>query len=303
MRGYSGSGKSTKAREIANQTGAVVVNRDYLRKMLLGEWWTGKREDEDRVSIAEEAQVSALLKAGVSVVVDATHLNPSYLRRWARMASSLGADFEVVDVKTDLSTCLERDAERSEHGERFVGHKVILNQAKKFPVKKWPTIKPLPPFEVDPVEPDPDLPEAIIVDIDGTLAHMTGRSPYDYSRVDEDEVDPIIRELVEEWKYATDYPSRSVLIVSGRDGSCRDLTEKWLKENGCYWYDELLMRPEDAVDEHGNKLPDFKVKYDLFNKHIRGKYNIRFVLDDRDQVVNLWRQMGLKCFQVAPGDF
>lgn len=73
MRGYPGSGKSTKAREIAAATGAVVVCRDDIRKMLHDNYFTGEKEREAEVTIAERAQVSAFLKAGVSVVVDATH--------------------------------------------------------------------------------------------------------------------------------------------------------------------------------------------------------------------------------------
>ncbi|OHT47946.1 AAA family ATPase [Mycobacteroides chelonae] len=80
MRGYVASGKSTIARDIAKETGAVVVNRDLLRLQLLGSYWTGDQDDESRVSVAEEAQVLALMNAGVPVVVDATHLVASF--RW-----------------------------------------------------------------------------------------------------------------------------------------------------------------------------------------------------------------------------
>ena len=108
MRGYPGSGKSTRAREIANEIDAVVVNRDYIRMQLLGSWWTGRGEDEDRVTIAETAQIQALLKSGVSVVVDAQHLEASYLRKWARLASRLGANFRVEDVHCDVETAKHR---------------------------------------------------------------------------------------------------------------------------------------------------------------------------------------------------
>ena len=55
MRGYSAAGKSTRAAEIAKENDAVIVNRDLLRLMLLGSYWTGEKVDEDRVTIAEEA--------------------------------------------------------------------------------------------------------------------------------------------------------------------------------------------------------------------------------------------------------
>ena len=296
MRGYSGSGKSTKAAEIAKETGAVVVCRDDLRKMMLGSYWTGKKEDEDRVTVAEEAQVTALLRASIPVVVDATHLHPPYLRKWAKLATRMGVEFEVVDIVSTYEYCVLMDKNRA----KSVGEAVVHKQFQRWPREKWPTIT-AEPFTVEPVEYIPGPPGAIIVDIDGTLAHIPegGRSPYDYSRVGEDEFDEVIAEIANDWQ-REDYAH--LLIVSGRDDSCRADTIEWLLDYPVY-FDDLFMRPSDARDGCGNKIPDYQVKYDLFNKHIRGKYNVRFVLDDRQQVVDMWRQLGLKCLQVAPGDF
>jgi hypothetical protein len=41
----------------------------------------------------------------------------------------------------------------------------------------------------------------------------------------------------------------------------------------------------------------------LFEENMRGKYYIEYVLDDRNQVVDMWRSIGLICLQVAEGDF
>ena len=299
MRGYPGSGKSTKAREIAEATGAVVVCRDDIRKMLHDDYFTGVKEREAEVTIAERAQVSAFLKAGVSVVVDATHLEPSYLRKWAKMSAQYGAKFVRVDMVTPPIQCLHRDTARAERGERSVGEDVIKRMVKRHPMSNWPAIQAPETFTPVPVEWVNGLAEAIIVDIDGTLAHMTGRSPYDYTQVHTDVVDEHIRQIV------NDLADKGivVLIVTGRDDECEDATREWLWENGIQ-YDELYMRPTGSVDPAtGNKIPDYLVKSRLFDEHIRGKYNIRAVFDDRDQVVNLWRSLGLKCLQVQPGDF
>lgn len=309
MRGYPGSGKSTKAKEIAAATGAVRVCRDDLRKMLHDNHYTGKTECEEQVTTAERAQVHALLKSGTSVVVDATHLEPRWLRKWQKMAAQYGAEFEVIDVDTGQLKCAANDLLRKARGERYVGSDVIERMAKRYPIKNWPKVTQLETFTPEPVEWIDGLPEAIIVDIDGTVAHMTGRSPYDYTQVHTDVVDEPVHwlvNLVYEERFACElgpdpfYPR--ILFVSGRDDECRDETAKWLDNNGVP-FDELHMRPTGAKDANGNKLPDYRVKYDLFNQHIRGKYNVRFVLDDRDQVVNLWRALGLKCLQVQPGDF
>lgn len=57
------------------------------------------------------------------------------------------------------------------------------------------------------------------------------------------------------------------------------------------------MRPE------GDIRKDSIVKREIFENYIRDYYNIQFVLDDRNQVVEMWRSLGLKCLQVAEGDF
>lgn len=303
MRGYPASGKSTKARRLSAESGAVIVCRDDLRMMLHGTFFSGKSELEDEVTVAERAQVHAFLKAGKSVIVDATHLHTPFLRKWAKMSAQYGAAFRVVDVLESPDECVERDLERARLGGRYVGEEVIRRLAKRFPCRNWPNITAPPTFNPEPVEWIAGLPEAIIVDIDGTLAHMTGRSPYDYTQVHTDTVDEHIRWLV--GRIDLHNPAHmpvKILIVSGRDDECRSDTAIWLYDNGIR-FDELHMRPTGAVDNHGNKLPDYLVKSALFDEHIRGKYNVRLVLDDRDQVVALWRSLGLKTLQVQPGDF
>jgi len=301
LRGFSASGKSTRAGEIADQTGAVVVCRDDLRKMLFGSY-LGRKEDEDRVTVAEEAQVSALLKADVSVVIDATHLHAPYLRKWAKVASRLGAEFDVVDVHCDIDECKRRDHARMKAGGRYVGDSVIDQQVKRFPRNRWPTVTAVKPVVIEPYEsPIPwTLPVAIIVDIDGTLAHMNGRrSPYDYTRVLEDDLDDTIALLLDDWKYV--HPRGEVLVVSGRDHTCRKDTLAWLNKHDVS-YDHLFMRPADAKDEHGNKIPDWIVKYNLFNQYIRYDYDVQFVLDDRLQVCRMWHRLGLKILRVGDPD-
>lgn len=308
MRGFSGGGKSVMARMIADEIGGVVVNRDYFRKMLLGEWYTGHRGGEDRVTVAEESSVKALLQAGVNVVVDATHLNSQYLRKWAKLAGQLSADFEVIDVRTDVEECVRRDRERGLAGERSVGEKVIRDQAKRFPMEKWPVVAGRPPLVVEPVEFDPSLPDCVIFDIDSTLAHRHDhgngkRSPYDFSRVGEDVPDVQIRWLNNLIWNDRDYPDMRILIVSGRDDTCKEATEKWLTDNSI-WFDELHMRDTAGdVDERGNKDADYRSKYRIFNDHIRGRFNVRFVVDDRAQVISMWRSLGLKVLDVAGNQF
>jgi hypothetical protein len=145
---------------------------------------------------------------------------------------------------------------------------------------------------VEPVKHDPSLPTVIIYDIDGTVAKMNNRSPFDWSRVHEDSVNEPVAELVREL-YCAGWP---MVAVSGRDGSCRELTENWLRANNIP-FDGLFMR------EAGDTRKDSIVKMEIFEREFKGKANVRFILDDRNQVVAMWRSLGLTCLQVADGDF
>lgn len=298
MRGYPASGKTTRARGLALDTGAVVVGRDFLRHMMFDNYVPGPGAEED-VTVAENAAVRALLKSGASVIVDNCHLTHKYLKRWAVIASECGADFRVEDVKTSAHDCMFRDAVRESRGERFVGANVILRFAKRYPIKSWPTIVKRDATKVEPYVRPEGKPEAVIVDIDGTVAFMNGRSPYDYSRVLEDGVHEDMRRTLQDIDYQGDC---HILFVSGRDDVSRADTLSWLKVHSVP-YDELFMRPTGSKDEFGNKKRDFDIKLELFNEHIRDHYNVRNVFDDRNQVVELWRALGLRCYQVAPGDF
>jgi hypothetical protein len=134
--------------------------------------------------------------------------------------------------------------------------------------------------------------KAIIVDVDGTLAKMNGRGPFEWSRVGEDKVNEPIKNIVNGLKKMYD-----VIIFSGRDGCCRTETINWLYENGIK-YDKIFMR------EAGNNEKDSVIKRRLYDTYINGQYDIQFVLDDRNQVVDMWRKdLGLTCLQVDYGDF
>ncbi len=41
----------------------------------------------------------------------------------------------------------------------------------------------------------------------------------------------------------------------------------------------------------------------MFQDHVEDHWSVQFVMDDRQRVVDMWRSKGLKCLQVAPGDF
>lgn len=136
---------------------------------------------------------------------------------------------------------------------------------------------------------------AVLVDIDGTLALRTGdRSPFDWHRVGEDAPNPAVIELVQIIRAAG---CHRIILMSGRDESCRHQTEMWL-DTHLGPFDELHMRAEK------DNRKDSIVKRELYESHVHGRYEVTFVIDDRDQVVRMWRdELGLTVFQCADGAF
>jgi len=148
-----------------------------------------------------------------------------------------------------------------------------------------------------------DWNKAIIVDVDGTIAtHYDKfgnqlREHHDYSQVVHDlPVWPIIN-LVKMY-YEQDF---AVLITTGRmdrpgTPSVREDTEYWLDFHKVP-YDKLIMRRNRDFG------PDNEAKKELYFKHIKDKYDVELVFDDRDRVVKMWRELGLRVLQVAEGNF
>jgi hypothetical protein len=137
--------------------------------------------------------------------------------------------------------------------------------------------------------------ECVIFDLDGTFAFLGDRSPYDASRAEQDEVNEAVHFVYE--AICRGKPETAIVIVSGREDRWRAETERWLARHSVT-YDELFMR------RAGDRRKDTVVKREIYERHIAGKYVVRVVFDDRDQVVRLWRdELELPCFQVAWGNF
>ena len=148
--------------------------------------------------------------------------------------------------------------------------------------------------------------KAIICDLDGTLAlKHDGRSWYDASTSDLDNPNkPVLALLrfVQEanWHGLNTEQDCQIIFLSGRQEKDREPTEKFLEKHRLNRY-PLFMR---TTDDFRN---DIVIKKELYEENVKGNYEILFVLDDRNSekcpVVDMWRELGLACFQVADGNF
>ena len=134
---------------------------------------------------------------------------------------------------------------------------------------------------------------AIICDIDGTLAILGRRSPYDYQHVNRDRLNEPVALLVR----AMSAQGYDIVLFTGRESSSEAKTKAWLEKHTIP-YSTLVMR---AV---GDNRKDAVVKREMYERAVEGRYSVAFVLDDRDQVVAMWRKdLRLPCFQVDYGNF
>jgi predicted kinase len=283
-RGLPAAGKTTFARRL--QPYVVRVNRDDLRILLHGRRlftpWA-----EGQVTAVQRSMVESLLRARAAVIVDDTNLRPRTVRDWARMAARFGASFEVHDfTDVPLEECLRRDAARP--AEERVGEAAIRSMHERFLARRT---LPLPVPVVEDV-PDNTLPPALLVDIDGTVALLGARSPYDWSRVGEDLPNQPVIDAVRAMHAA----GNAILFCTGRDESSRGRTEDWLELFVGVPYEGLFMRPD------GDSRRDSVVKQEIFEREVRDRWRIAGVFEDRQHVVRMWRSLGLTVFQVAEGD-
>ena len=274
LKGLPASGKTTYAETLVDD-GWLRVNKDDLRAMLNNGRWS-KSNEGFVLSLRDEIIIRGLV-SGKNVVVDDTNLNPKHAIQLRSIAEDFDADFEEKFFDVPLEVCVSRNEARYDS----VPTNVILNMYERY-------IKP--PQQV--IEYDDNKEECIIVDVDGTLAHMVDRNPYDASRAMNDELDDAVS-VITGMAYSHGY---KVIILTGRNAEHRQVTEDWLELMGVP-YDELYTRAE------GDTRKDSIIKEELFRAHIEPRFNVKFVLDDRNSVVDMWRSLGLKCLQVDYGDF
>ena len=294
LRGLPASGKTTFAKEwvAKDPTNRVRVNKDDLRAMLHGGHWS-KGNEKQVVQLEEEIIINSLI-LGKSVVVDNTHLATNkdgtnkHLRRIQQLVEANPLleqyQYSVLEdkIKVELHSfnvlpeeAIKRDLKR----ENSVGSDVIWRMY-------WDHVAAIKKPEYDISKTD-----AIIVDVDGTLAQMEGRHPYQWDKVGTDSVREHIKELVNVF-CATGY---KIIVLTGRDGCCYAETKKWLADNGIT-YDSLFSRPI------GDNRKDFIVKKEIYDYYIAPYYNIRLVVDDRPQVIREWRRLGLPVINANPCD-
>lgn len=280
-RGVSASGKTTWAKQfIADQRAdpdandITIISRDDIRwdimrrRGLFPCWKNWKWKDEHLVNKKRQELIERAIRNGTDVILCDTNLDDS-VQKDVNLFLDAGYKYHLRVFHVTWEEALRRDNERP----NGVGVSVISRQFQKMYREERPD--------------ESNLPKAIIVDVDGTLAHNTSnRGFFEWDRVGEDELDAAVKSAIE------GFVDTKVFIFSGRDSVCRKETEDWLRKHNVS-YDQLVMRQE------GDNRKDTIVKREMFDDHISGKYQVVAVFDDRPSVCRMWRELGLKVFQLG----
>ena len=272
-KGLPASGKTTWAKEyIQKYPETANLCKDDLRLQLSG---TNKREK--RIIKIRDLLTEHYFEQGYSVIWSDTNLNPVHLRRATELAKQHQAELVIQDfTAVSLAECIRRDLVRS----NSVGQQAIEQMYYDY----LHVPDPAPAI-------DPQLPNCYLVDIDGTLAINNTRSPFAWDRVNEDDLNPTVATTIEKLGHDT-----NIILLSGRSSVCYDLTVTWLKQYNIN-YKDLFMRP--ANDQRSDDI----LKAELYYFHIRDRYNVIGVIDDRPKVCRMWRSLGLSVFQVGNPDY
>ncbi|WP_315037184.1 AAA family ATPase [Capnocytophaga sputigena] len=295
--GAPGSGKSTFARYfLRTEDNWIRVNRDDFRLMQFGDSLMIPFYEE-RISKMVEASVLTLLKSDTNVIIDATNTSLRTIQDMIHTYTEYAdISFKVFDLPVD--ELVKRCDKRYEETGKFISKSVVERNVAnlKHTLEKFdfaPIPRKVQVATTSYATQDKNLPKAVICDLDGTLSLLNGRDPYNAATCDND----LLNEPVAAALKMAKQQGYQVILLSGREGKFREPTVRFLDKHQI-GYDLLLMRTSNDFRK------DNIIKRELFEGEIQGKYFVEFLLDDRNQVVDMWRKdLHLPCFQVNYGDF
>jgi len=287
MVGPPGSGKSTFSKQYVAE-GFTYINQDSQGRQHL------------------EFFEAAIL-AGENVIVDRLGFTKQQRSRYLDLAKKHSYETEIVVLHQPREVCLQRCLAR-------VGHETIKEEkaahsAINMFFSKYERVTDDEATKVTRIWPEGLKPLAVIVDIDGTIANIEHRRRF--VRPDK----PLVEgeKFKKDWNgfFSTMHEDKpngwcvslvnllskqySIVFCSGRPDNYKNITEIWL--DGYVKYDNLFMRPRN------DSRKDSVTKEIILDFEILPRYVPYFMIDDRQQVVDLWRSRGYVCLQCDKGDF
>jgi adenylate kinase family enzyme len=289
--GPPGSGKSTLRAKLKTNTEFYHISQDEMGKE--GHW----------------KNFEILIQDKDDIIVDRMNFNKQQRDRYLKPAKEAGYETEIIVLHQNYETCLERCLKRESH--ETIKDEVSAKQALGLFFSKYERVQDDEADKVTRIWPEGQKPSAIVCDLDGTLCNVDDRLHF------------VRREGKKDWKSFFDgIPNDSVnrwcadilkamskdhtiVYCSGRPDTYRKQTVQWLKDNDLFSFENggpnydfhLYMR------HRNDQRQDNIVKENILDFEILTRFTPYFMIDDRAQVVQMWRRRGFTCLACAEGDF
>lgn len=268
---------------------------------------------------------AAAINRGECIVVDRMGFTKQQRSRYIDVAKAAGYSTTIAILYQPFAVCLQRCLDRKDH--ETIQNEQSARGALNMFFTKYEPVEDTEADAVHRVYPGGEKPSAIVCDLDGTLCEVEHRRHFVRPPETVDAVkklDPAMAAVISteepkpkfkpDWKGFFDAMSEDglngpvadilhmlrgahhIVLCSGRPDSYKRDTVAWLKKHEIE-YQDLFMR--NRADHRQDNI----VKEIILDFEILTRYKPYFMLDDRDQVVEMWRKRGYKCLQVAKGDF
>lgn len=288
--GPPGSGKSTMAKNLMENDGdhgaaTVYINQDSQ----------GKFQHMENFRQA--------LHNGQHIIVDRMNFSKAQRNGYLEQAKARGYTTSIRVLHESYETCYKRAVARKNH--ETIKDEENARQALNFFFRTYERVEDWEADSVIRIWPNGDKPSAIVCDLDGTLCNIEHRRHH-VRKTDGSKknwmafMDGIPNDTIHEWcdtiLNACRYQGKKIVLASGRSENERVATQDWLLKHNVL-YDNLLMR------KGGDSRRDDIVKEIILDFEILTRYTPYFMIDDRQQVVDMWRKRGFTCLQCDVGDF
>lgn len=305
-RGIQGSGKSFWAKKWAEESPEhrIRFNNDDIRNMM-GKYWVTSRENIIKDLKIEFAK--SCMRDGWDIVVDNMNLNPKEVKFWEDLVESNNNyatgeipsfhykanylyEIEFKDFWTPVDECIRRDKMRPNP----IGEEVIKQTWKRY--RNFILQEQIKQLKERKLEQDSTKTAAIVVDMDATLClNTTGRPFYGEGAAEGMVNDEPITEVCDMIRTLHKSGEYSLIVLSGREDTpeIREATETWLHDHDL-WPTEVLLR---SIGDY-SKGEICKKK---LIEHVLKSYNVKFVIDDNNRCVQMYRDMGLTVLQPNEG--